>query len=154
MSTVVKAILPELSSNISTSVFSSVRKLLEEQSYILQVPSNLAFALRLLVDDPSDEADNALVEIYNSATDNLLIRRDTILCMARRRAEYWLGDLIHGAVTTDLWLRRALICGSFILGDEGCHWRNKIKSELHKVDRDFMKWVEAKNKAGPWKVPL
>ena len=153
VSIVIKRILPSLSPNVSTSVFKCIRKLLGEQSHILQVPSNLAFALRLLVDDPSDEADNALVQIYSN-TDNLLIRRDAILCMARRRAEYWLGDVIRSAVATDLWLRRALISGSYILGDEGNHWRRRIKSELHKVDREFMKWVEAKNKTGLWKVPL
>lgn len=153
VSTVVKAILPELSTNVSLSVFRCVRRLLEEQSYILQVPSNLAFAIRLLADDPSEEADNALIQIYNNVTDNQLIRRDIVLSMARRGAEYWLGDLMRSSVTTDLWHRRALICSSFILGDEGEHWRRKIKSELHQVDKEYMKWIEVKNKTGPWKVP-
>ena len=153
ISIVVRALIPGSSSSTAAAVFGRIRALLYEQSHILQVPANLAFALRLLADDPSDEANAALAQIYNK-TDNLLIRRDVILCMARRGVEYWLGDVIRGAAATDLWLRRALISGSFILGDEGKHWRNRINRELHTVDKEFMKWVESKNEIEAWKLPI
>ena len=153
VSIVLRTLIPELSSNTATSVFDRIRALLHKQSHILQVPANLAFALRLLADDPSDETSSALSRIYNE-TENLLIRRDVILCMARRGVEYWLSDVVRSAMAADLWLRRALISGSFILGDEGRHWRKRIKRELHVVDIEFMKWVETKSENDSWKVPI
>ena len=153
VSIVVRALIPDLSSNLAVCVCSRIRALLHQQSHILQVPANLAFALRLLVDDPSEETNTALAKAY-SDTDSLLVRRDTILCMARRGVEYWLGDTIRSAATNDLWLRRALISGSFVLGDEGTHWRKRIKHEQHIVDKEFMEWVENKNQKESWKVPI
>ena len=153
VSIVVRAIIPELSANVSEQVFKRILTLIREKSHILQVPANLAFALRLLVEDPSDEADTALTQIYDD-TNNWLIKRDSILCMARRNTEYLLGNIIHGSAATDLWLRRALIPGSLVLGDEGKHWRNGIKHELHTVDKEFMRWVESKSKSGSWNVPI
>ena len=99
------------------------------------------------------KTDTALAQVYGK-TDSTLVRRDTILCMARRGVEYWLGDQIRNAGTTDLWLRRALLAGSFMLGDEGAHWRKRVKNELHRVDQEFMAWLEEKHTAGSWKVPL
>ena len=153
VSLVVRALVPDLSPKVAALVFDRVRRLLHDDSHILQVPTNLAFALRLLADDPSEETDTALAQVYGK-TDSTLVRRDTILCMARRGVEYWLGDQIRNAGTTDLWLRRALLAGSFMLGDEGAHWRKRVKNELHEVDQEFMAWLKAKHTAGSWKVPL
>ena len=153
VSLVVRALVPGLSAKVAALVFDRVRRLLHDDSHILQVPTNLAFALRLLADDPSEETDTALAQVYGK-TDSTLVRRDTILCMAKRGVEYWLGDQIRNAGTTDLWLRRALLAGSFVLGDEGAHWRKRVKNELHRVDQEFMAWLKAKHTAGSWKVPL
>ena len=68
--------------------------------------------------------------------------------------EYWLGDVIRSAATTDLWLRRALIVGSFKLGDEGKHWRNRTSKMLHDVDKAFLTWAKKKSGVDSWKVPI
>ena len=151
---VVRALIPELTENISELVFKRVHKLVHEKSHILQVPANLAFAQRLLAEDPSEAADTAIAKIYKES-ESWLVKRDSILCMARRNTEHLLGDIIRQpAATTDLWLRRALIPGSFVLGEEGHRWRHGIKNELHEVDMAFMNWVESKIKLGSWKAPI
>ena len=153
VSVILKSLLPSFAEDTAASVFAQIRAQIREQSHTFQVPTNLAFAIRLLADDPSEEASDLFAKIY-SDTDNLLIRRDVILCMARRDVEYWLGDVIRSAVTTDLWLRRALIVGSFKLGDEGKHWRTRTQKTLHQVDKAFLKWAKKNDKNNSWKVPI
>ena len=52
------------------------------------------------------------------------------------------------------WEKRALIPASYLLGDEGFHWRQGIKAELHPVDQRFMAWIGSKNSGRLWEIPL
>ena len=153
VSVVIRELIPNLSSDLSACVFNRVRALLHEESHILQVSANLAFSLRLLVDDPSVQTDQILDRVYRNA-DSVLVRRDVILCMARREARYWLADVLRGVGETDLWLRRALIVASFVLGDEGDHWRNRVRKRLHDVDLEFMGWIKGKDIEEYWRIPI
>ena len=153
VSIVLRSLISDSNSDLTSQIFTRIRSLLYEQSHILKVPTNLAFALRLLADDPSEETIQALVQIY-SQSDSRLVRRDVILCMAKLGVEYWLADVIRSHAIPPNWFKRALIAGSFVLDEEGKHWRKRIQNQLHDVDKSFMDWINEKHNLNSWKIPI
>ena len=117
------------------------------------VPTNLGYAVRLIALDHSEETDALFIELYGQPK-NMMLKRDIILAMARRRVDYWLSNVINKFTILNPWEKRALIPASYVLGDEGRHWRNRIKDQLHEVDRAFMHWVATRNDGRHWDVPL
>jgi hypothetical protein len=118
------------------------------------VPTNAMFAIRILAQDVSDETDALLNSLF-SATSDMGIRRDIILAMARRSTVYWLSDALKRlAQSATSWERRALIVASYVLGDEGRHWRARVRKELSEVDRRYETWVGSKNNGRIWEIPL
>lgn len=150
-----KSLLPSLSSSTQEEVFSTLRGLISSDSYITQVPTNLAFALRVLVSDTNDEAEIIFASVYKSTT-SMLIKRDIILLMAHRKAEYWVSNCRNNFSTLTAWERRALLIASYVLSDEGSHWRDAIKKNLNDYDLLILKWTgDSKAAKGPdWRVPL
>lgn len=150
-----KVLLQALEPAVQSELFAKIRQLIAEDSYITQVPSNLAFALRVLVSDTSEEAEVLLAAMYKQSS-SMMIRRDIILLMAFRQADYWLSNCRTKFSTLTGWERRALLIASFTLGDEGRHWRDSIKNDQSPFDKLILKWTsENKQKKGAsWKVPL
>lgn len=150
-----KNLIPSLSSETRDAVFSTIRNLISSDSYITQVPTNLAFALRVLVHDEKDESEVIFASVYKN-TASMLIKRDVILLMAFRRAEYWVSNCRNNFSTLTAWERRALLIASYILRDEGSHWRDSVKKNLNPYDQLILKWTgESKTSKGhDWRVPL
>jgi hypothetical protein len=53
-----------------------------------------------------------------------------------------------------LWERRALLIASYVLQDEGRHWREHVKKQMHETEQKFMQWVASKNSGRQWEIPL
>jgi reverse transcriptase-like protein len=151
---VIKELLPDLSASVREVVFGSIRNLVSSGSHILLVPAHLSFAIRLMVHDPSDEADVLLAALYKRQDAQMMLRRDLILCLARRRVDYWVADVLRQFTTLSPWEKRALIAASYVLGDEGEHWRKQTRKTLHRVDQAFMSWVGSKNDGRLWEIPM
>jgi hypothetical protein len=150
-----RSLLSVLTDKVQTALYDELRKLIQSDSYITQVPANLAFALRVLATDPSEETELLLASIYRRS-DSMMICRDVILIMAHRRADYWLSNCRLTFATVTGWERRALLVASYTLGDEGKHWRDPIKSDQNSFDRLILEWTgQSKNKKGAdWRIPL
>lgn len=150
-----KILLPTLDPGVQAALFTTIRQLIAKDSYITQVPSNLAFALRVIASDTSEETEVLLAAIYKRSS-SMMIRRDIIILMAFRQADYWLSNCKTTFATLTGWERRALLVASFTLGDEGKHWRDAIKNDQSPFDKLVLKWTgENKMKKGAsWKVPL
>ncbi len=86
----------------------------------------------------------------------MMIRRDIIILMAHRRADYWLSNCKNSFSTLTLWEKRALLIASYILGDEGRHWRHSICNELSSYDKLVLEWTAySKQSHGTtWRVPI
>ena len=84
----------------------------------------------------------------------MMVKRDVLLAVARRRVDYWLSQQLRQFAVLTLWEKRALIVASYILGDEGRHWRERVRDELQETDRRFMRWVGTKNDGRVWDLPL
>lgn len=150
-----RSVLPDLESGVQAAVYNALRRLISSDSYITQVPATLAFALRVLATDSSEETELLFAGLYKK-TASMMIRRDLIVLMAYRRADYWLSNCRTSFATLTGWERRALLIASYTLGDEGKHWRDAIRDEQSPFDRLVLDWAaESKQKQGPaWRVPL
>lgn len=150
-----RGILEALDGSVKEIIFTTLRKLIAGHSYITQVPTNLAYALRVLVFDTSEETDTLLAQLHKQ-TSSMMLKRDIILMMAHRGSDYWISNCRISFSTLTGWERRAMLIGSYILGDEGDHWRKSIKKDQNDFDQLIMKWIgEAKSKKGAgWRVPI
>ncbi|MCP1640838.1 hypothetical protein J2T41_000432 [Pseudomonas citronellolis] len=135
----IKSTLDRLSDETKDFVFKNLRLLISSNSYITRIPVNLGYSLRVLAYDTSDEADALLGKIFKEQ-ENIAIKRDTILAMAQRNADYWISDRIKHYNSMTPWEQHSLLLGSFILGDEGSHWRDKVKKELNSYEKAQLDW--------------
>jgi hypothetical protein len=149
-----KALLPDMSPAVRDATFDTMREMIRRRSHITLVPTNLAYAVRIIAHDRSEETDSILISLYSDPTSDMLLRRDLLLAIARRRLDYWLSGAVKRFAIVTPWEKRALIAGSFILGDEGRHWRQNAKKQLSTPDAEFMVWVGNRNSGTRWEVPL
>lgn len=150
-----RSLLPNLEPKVQVALYTALRQLISSDSYITQVPANLAYALRVLATDSSEETELIFASLYRK-TSSMMIRRDLIVLMAHRRADYWLSNCRTSFATLTGWERRALLVASYTLGDEGKHWRDSIRDEQSPFDKLVLDWAaESKQKQGSaWRVPL
>lgn len=150
-----RALLPVLDAKVRSNVFVALRSLVNANSYITQVPANLAYALRVLAEDDSDETDGLMAQVYKRSA-SMMVKRDVILLMAYRGADYWVSHCRRTFPTVTAWERRAILMASYTLGDEGSHWRDSVKKDLSDYDKLLAKWIgERKTKGGVgWRLPI
>lgn len=154
VSILLRQLLETLSDDPRAKVFESIRHLVRSHSHVTLVPANMVYAIRLLAYDTSEETDALLVELYGRTDQSMQAKRDIILAMTRRRVDYWLSQMLQQYALATPWERRALIVASYVLGDEGRHWRQHIRTQLDEVDRAFLLWVASKNNGRQWELPL
>lgn len=162
-----KSVIGELDDETREDVFRGIRELISSGSYIIQVPANLSYSLRVLADDNSDEAESIFAELYNKRV-NMMVKRDIVLIMAKRNADFWISNCVKQYSVLSPWERRALLIASYILEDEGDHWRKPFryaskdkkvsgdeKIPIDKlVDKLVMDWMSYKKNLGSWSIPI
>lgn len=147
-----KSALSDLEPETQQYAFDKTRDLISSGSHITRVAVNLDYALRVLADDMSEETESLMVRAYQD-TDRLILKRDIILIMAKRNADYWLSDIRKAYQSTDYWTKRSLIIASYVLEDEGKHWRDKIKRGFTPIESLVREWAAEKMQTG-WNVPI
>jgi len=140
-----RAIISEIDDESKNLIFDDLKQLLKNNSYIIKVPINLMYAIRILAHDKSDEADFALTQVYKNQS-NPIINAEIILALAQHDADFWISDKLKSFSSLSRWEKRSLLISSYILGDEGRHWRNKIKKELPEIDLLLNKWFSQRYK--------
>jgi hypothetical protein len=150
-----RSLIPSLTPDVLEVLYAQLRNLITTNSYITQVPANLAFVLRVLATDRSEETELLLASVYKTST-SMMIRRDIILLMAFRGADYWVSNCRMTFSTLTGWEKRALLIASYMLNDEGKHWRDAIKKDQSVFDQLVLKWTgESKSHKGVnWRIPL
>lgn len=150
-----RKIKDEIAEDAAELFFRRVRELVEKRSPLIGASGTLAFAIRVLADDPSPDADITLEEVFRQPTRTPVIEREIVLAMVKRKSRPWLSNLKNQFSTlSNPWMIRALLAGSFVLGDEGKHWRNATKSSLPPHDVAFLQWLSDKHAGQSWEVPL
>lgn len=149
----VKAILGDIDPSTRDYVFKQLGDLVRGGSHIIKVPVNLGYVIRVLAEDSSEETEVLLAKVFREST-SMVIRRDVILAMAKRNSDYWISDIKRSYSGLTDWERRSLIIASYILEDEGRHWRDQIKKELSPIDELYRKWAADRKTSKTWTIPL
>ncbi|ORF36570.1 RNA-directed DNA polymerase [Snodgrassella alvi] len=144
-----RAIINDLDDESRNLIFKNLRELLISESYITKVPINLMYAIRILAHDNSEEADYALIKGYKNQN-NPIITSEIILAIAQHDSDYWISDKLKSFSSLSRWEKRSLLISSFILGDEGQHWRDKVKKELPDIDKLLIVWFSERFKNNGW----
>lgn len=129
-------------------------KLIDEDSYIIQTDNNAAYNARVLSLVNSDATIQA-IDVLNSRTSSELVKTNCLYAMTNMNHLYWLSDVKSRFQTLTKFERRGFIAASYFLGDEGKHWRDHTKSQFSKLEIILKDWVS--NKApllNNWKLPL
>jgi hypothetical protein len=135
-----KGIINDLNNEVKGKVFSTLREVIETNSYLCKVTVNLSFAIRVLAYDFSDETDSVLIKIFLE-TPSVLIKRDIILVLAMHNADYWISDELKRYNVATTWEKRSLLVASYILKDEGKEWRKRIENGLSDFDKIVREWA-------------
>ena len=151
---VVKKLLEEIDPDVAQRVFSVFRALVRDKSYILEVQTNLAYAVRVLAYDPSPEAEALLDGVYEASSAKM-IRRDVILAMGRRPAPHWVSEAKLKFLDLSRWEQRAIVMVSYVLGEEGKFWRKGVlRKQLVDADAAFKVWAASRAEHSDWSIPL
>ncbi len=135
-----RAIISELAPDTRETVCAHVRQLITNDNYITKVELNTAYAVRVLAAHQAPENQAILARLYRSRT-SPLVRRDIILTMAQWHNWPWISDLRNSFRTLGTWERRAFLIASYILDDEGKHWRRHVRNEFSPFERIVSDWA-------------
>lgn len=114
--------------------------LMKEDSFIFKTELNLAYAIKILAKENTTESQIVLMELYNSNASSMLINLLVTQTMAKWTTHYWLSELRRLFPTMTPWQRRLFIVSSYLLGDEGKHWRDHNKSKFSFIDIIYRDW--------------
>jgi hypothetical protein len=144
-----------LDKGVEVAIFKRLHDLVRRESYIILVPTNLAYAVRVLAHDTSQEAYELLNRLFKT-TSSTSIKADIILAMARLKRTAWVTARLDEYWRLGPWEQRSLIVASYCLDDRGRHWRDKLgdKAGLPPLHSLAMEWAAQKKNSGTWTVPI
>jgi hypothetical protein len=103
----------------------------------------LAYYTHALALRHTTRKEEILVEIFERKT-SVLVRRLIILAMAQWRCHYWLSDIKRVYSGLSPWEKRSFILASYVLGDEGRHWRDYTRQSWTPMDTLVRDWFSNK----------
>jgi hypothetical protein len=149
---VVDNLLPSLTPEVQALVPREIRRRIEAEEYWIMVPINLAYAIRALRHDRSDENEILCARLFDSVLP--FIQRDIVYLMHYWEAHYWLSDRRHTWMTQHAWVQRALFLASYALSDEGRHWRQAVGNRISRFDGIARDWMSRRSNAGQRDLPF
>ncbi|MCK4236886.1 MAG: RNA-directed DNA polymerase [Candidatus Krumholzibacteria bacterium] len=115
----------------------------QQASPLLSVELNLSYYIQVLGQRKSQPKEELLVQLFESHH-NPLLRRLILLILADWECHYWLSDLKRRYAGLSSWERRAFILASYVLGDEGNHWRKHAKRSWSPMDTLVRDWFSTR----------
>ena len=149
----IEQVFEDLLDETKKIVVSELKKLIRSNSHILRVDVHLGYAIQVLAHVNTPDCQSLLQQIYEERT-SPIIRRDIILALAKLGEWYWLSDLKNRFRELSGPERRAFLLASYVLKDEGDHWRKNIKEELNPYESFILKWAGEKAGQKNWSIPL
>lgn len=144
---------------LALTAHAKVRDLITSSHYVASIELNLSYMVRVLAGSRSVENEQLLIRMYGGSHGfgsgpAPTIQRDIMLTMARWGVRYWLSDQKNYIATAHPWVRRAFLVGSYVLGDEGAHWRGAIRASLTDYEMVLRDWAARKVQQPNWLVPV
>jgi len=135
----IKGIYDELETDGKDFVDNALTDIYDNYSHLLSVELNLSYFIHALSVRNTQRKEEILLEIFDHQS-SPLIRRQIILIMANWECFYWLSDIKQKYSGLSEWEKRAFIISSYILGDEGKHWRQNTKRTWTPMDTLVRDW--------------
>jgi hypothetical protein len=123
-------------------------------TYIIQNELNAAYIAKIIGKRPSPANQSALISLYSMHNESILVRVTIIRIMAHWKVYTWVRTLKPNFRTMNDWERRMFIISSYILGDEGKHWRDHNSGGFSRFEQLCKDWASSKKNSGDWNVPL
>jgi hypothetical protein len=150
--TVLRGLYPELDSPTQDLIDSALITLVEKESHIIKVDLNLAYVVQVLRRRCTQSTETLFVRLFKKST-SPLVRREIIIAWAGWRHNHSLTDLKKHFHALSKWERRAFILGSYVLTDEGKHWRDHNAESFNPSEQVVRKWFSERMPKNP-NVPL
>lgn len=150
----VRDMYPSLERNQQTLIDARLVELPDEHPQILKVTVNLAFYCQALAasERASTFKEQFLQEILDEAS-NPICRRIAIGAFAKWKRHHALRALKDSFAAMNPWERRCFLVASYVLGDEGSHWRRLHGQALHSTEAFISDWASdrtQRNQPIPW----
>lgn len=136
-----------LEAEAKEAVRTAIVQMVRSDSFILKTELNLAYLVRLLAKENIAESQELLVELYGAHPDSILISALITQAMGKWEVHYWLSDLKRTFPTMNAWQRRVFIVCSYLLGDEGDHWRTHNKAKFNFIEVLYRDWAAKRKSA-------
>lgn len=147
---VFERLLPQTKSNLQEVL----RNLAFTNSYITQPELHAAYLVKFLGRESSTENEQALIHLFETFRDSILVRNHILQVMIRWKSHHWLSDQKTSFGTMNRWERKLFIIASYVLGDEGRHWRDHHKREFTPFELIVRDWAAANFQIPGWEMPL
>jgi hypothetical protein len=120
--TVLRGLYGDLDDDTKDVIDNALFELVRSGSYIIKVDLNLAYLIQVLRQRSTQQKEALFVKLFNEKS-SPLVGREIILAMTSWGHFHWLTDLKKRFGGLSAWERRAFIISSYVLTDEGSHWR-------------------------------
>ena len=152
----IRGLWSDLSDECRSLVVESISSLLEENSYLLRPGVSRAYAVRVLAADDGATSESALVRLYTDPHSDVLVRRDIILAMARRRSLWWLSDLIPKFNSLESPMqRRAFLASTQVMTEEAAFFIKRSSRSFTPLEHLTLNWAIQERKLDDvWTPPI
>ncbi len=150
--TVLRGLYMDMDEETQDLIDSGLSVLIKNESHIIQVDLNLAYTIRVMRRRCTQQTEALFVQIFRKSA-SPLVRREIVIAWAGWQHNHSLTDLKKNFGALSKWERRAFIVGSYILADEGKHWRNHNKKSFDPLEIVVRDWFAQRKKDNP-NVPL
>lgn len=148
----IKKIYESLEPETKGYIQNRLREMVLSNSHVFSLDLNKAFAIRVFMQENSPENEEVICKLFETSNSSI-VRRESILAMAKWEQYYWLSDLRNKFPTFSAGERRAFIIASYKLVDEGKHWRDHSKSGFSPFEKICQEWASKKVNLR-WEVPI
>lgn len=124
------------------------------KTHIIQNEINAAYIAKIIGKRSSSSNQSALVSLYSMHNESILVRSTIMRVMAHWKIHPWIRTLKPNFRTMNAWERRLFIISSYILGEEGKHWRKHNSGGFSRFEKLCRDWASNKKINSGWKVPL
>ena len=129
-----------LSSDAINHLYLKLYELIKERSYIIENEVNASYTIKLLSKENNETNQYYLLEVHRLQSDSLLIGQYVFQVMAKWNNTDWLSNEIKKFSTMNQLHRRLAILSSYLLGDEGQHWRQHHKKQFNFLENIYKDW--------------
>lgn len=137
--TVLQGIYKQLDAETGDLIQSKLIEFIQSESHVIQVSLNLSYAIRVLrLGKSTQDIERLFVSLFNSKSS--LVRREILIAWVNWRKNHLLTDIKNNFGTLSKWERRAFVVGSFVLADEGRHWRNHNRRSFDPLEAVVSEW--------------